>query len=148
MNISQSSVSFPDKTFSARLIGSIKTITFFIIFLTIVMCSGSKSTMIIGLLISFAIFLFYLIEHANWSRYYITDISLRADSKIKIIYYDRNLKREYITNLKSLTFDKKFVWYKIRGQRAPYLFIQNLNDGFKIKQYGIGDWNEATIDKI
>lgn len=114
------------------------------------MCSGSKinDTFIIGLLIGLAIFLFYLIENANWNRYYITDIFLTTDNKIKIIYYEKDCKKEYTADIKSLTFDKKFVWYKIRGQRVPYLIIQNLCDGFKIKQYDVGNWDEATIDKI
>lgn len=126
-----------------------KIITLFVIVLTIAMYSGSKSneTVRIALLIGLTIFLFYLVENAGWSRCYITNIHLMADNKIKIIYYDKDFKKEYINDIKSLTFDKKFVWYKIRG-RAPYLIIQNLSDGFKIKQHDVGSWDEATIDKI
>ena len=68
-------------------------------------------------------------------------------NKIKIIYYDKDDRKEYTTENESLKINKKFVWYKTRG-RVPYLIFQNKNDNFKIKQYDVGSWDETAIDNI
>lgn len=126
-----------------------KTMTFFVIVLTIVMCLSSTTTseIIISLLVGFVILIFYFLEYRKWSTYYITDISKLAGNKIKIIYYDKDDRKEYTTESELLTINKKFVWYKTRG-RVPYLIFQNNKDKFKIKQYDVGNWDETTIDNI
>jgi hypothetical protein len=148
MDTSKSLVSFPYKTFSERLINSMKIMIFFVIALTIVMClsSSTNSEIIISLLVGFVIFIFYFLEHRKWSRYYITDIFQLTGNKIKIIYYDKDDRKEYITENELLKINKKFVWYK-RG-RVPYLIFQNNNDNFKIKQYEVDSWDETAIDNI
>lgn len=139
----------PFKTFSARLINSMRMMTIFVIILTVIMYTNSSSTetKLIGLFIGLGLFTFYVIEHLKWCRYYITSIALTIDNKLEINYYDKDIYKKYSADLTSLTIEKKNVWYKTRGQ-VPYIVIQNLNDNFRITQYDICDWDETQIDKL
>ena len=124
--------------------------TFFVIVLTAIMYSSSSSndTKQIALFVGLTIFLFYLGENFKWSRLYITEIIRTTENKIKIIYYDKDVKNEFTADIKQLSFDKRFVWYKIRETRAPYLVIKNTSDGVSINQHDVGDWDEKAMDKI
>jgi hypothetical protein len=126
-----------------------KYMTIFVIILTAIMYSSGSSndTKEIALFVGLAIFLFYLAENYKWSRFYITDIIRTTNDKIKIIYYDRDVKKEFTADVKQLSFDKRFVWYKVRS-RAPYLVIKKTGDGVNIEQHDVGDWDEKTMDRI
>jgi hypothetical protein len=137
-------INIPAKPFFKRLNNSMRTMTIFVILLTLTMYANSKLS---GLLIGLTIFIFYLIEHLKWCRYYITKVTLTTDNNVKIAYHDKDSYNEYSSLLSRLTIEKKKVWYKIRGQ-VNYIVIQNLTDNFMIKQYVVCDWDEQKFDDL
>lgn len=136
-------IQFPFKSFSSRVVESMVWAMIFVFVLTVVMVTSSNSN--IGLLIGFCIFLFYLMENRSWGRFYITEVSRNSDVEIKIVYYDRDERKECTLNIKTMEISREQVWYKIRGI-VSYISIKDKNSDFRIRQFLIGKWDETAFD--
>jgi hypothetical protein len=100
------------------------------------------------LLAGIVLFSFYLIERLYWGRFYITEISELPDDQLKITYMDRNKVKEYIGDKKSFRIQRNSVWYKMKADREPYLTLKDEQKGFTLKQFVLGDWQDALINKL
>ena len=107
---------------------------------------GTESpwTLLAGVLL----FSLYLIERMYWGRIYITDISEMPDDKLKITYLDKNEVKEYIGEKKSLRIQRKSVWYKMKADAEQYFTLEDEQKGFVLKQFALGDWEDATINQL
>lgn len=107
---------------------------------------GTESlwTLLAGILL----FAFYLMERLHWGRIYITEICELPDDKLKITYMDKNEVKEYIGEKKSFRVQRNSVWYKMKADREDYLTLKDEQKGFTLKQFVLGDWQDAVINQL
>jgi hypothetical protein len=107
---------------------------------------GTESlwTLLAGILL----FAFYLTERLHWGRIYITEICELPDAKLKITYMDKNEVKEYIGEKKSFRVQRNSVWYKMKADREDYLTLKDEQKGFTLKQFVLGDWQDAVINQL
>lgn len=94
------------------------------------------------------LFSLYLIERLYWGKIYITDISELPDDKLKITYLDKNEVKEYIGDKKSFRIQRNSVWYKMKADREQYFTLKDEQKGFTLKQFALGDWQDAMINQL
>lgn len=85
------------------------------------------------------------IEYRRWAQGYISRVN-KNGVKLEIGYFIKD--KEYFVEDDAITFqfEKRRVWYKINGG-SPFLQI-NHQGNVMVKQFTIGDIDEAVIDKI
>jgi hypothetical protein len=106
--------------------------------------TGSLWTLPAGLLL----FAFYFLERLYWGRYYIIDIEELADERLKITYMDKNELKEYTGDKKSMHIQRGSVWYKMKADKELYLIFKDEQKGFSLKQFALGDWEDAFINQF
>lgn len=94
------------------------------------------------------LFALYFMERLYWGRIYITEICELPGNKLKITYMDRNEVKEYIGEKKSFRLQRNSVWYKMKADREEYLTFKDEQKGFTLKQFALGDWQEAVISQL
>jgi len=100
------------------------------------------------LLAGVVLFSLYFFERSAWARFYITDISELPNDKLKITYMDKNTVKEYTGDKKSFKLQRSSVWYKMKADEEQYLVLKDEQKGFSLKQYALGDWEDAMINKL
>lgn len=85
------------------------------------------------------------IEYRKWAQGYISRINENG-GKLEISYFIKD--KEYVVEDDPIAFQfkKKRVWYKINSG-SPFLQIKH-HGNVVVKQFTIGDIDEAVIDKI
>src|SRR5215471_17094285 len=111
------------KKYSSRVVHNVRGAAIFALILTTVMYFSNPSTL--SLIIGLLVFLFYLFEEIRWCRIYITSVSLSPGNKVKFVYLDRDVQREYSTTIGDLDIKKAFIWYKVKPKPVPFLVIRN-----------------------
>lgn len=138
-------VNFKKITFFKRIVPSIRSALILISLITLGAYILHPSAL--TLLLWSALFFYILIESINECRFYISKIELIEKSQIKIEYLDNDFFKNYTGDLKSLSIEKKFIWYKIR-LKTPYLRITDNSSALSIKQYEIGKWSRELMSKV
>lgn len=106
--------------------------------------TDSAWTVLAGLVL----FGFYFKERLKWGRIYITEIREMPENKLKIIYLDKNDIKEYVADKNSLSIQRNSVRYRLRADKEDYIIFKDEEKGFTLKQYALGDWEDATINEL
>jgi len=100
------------RKYSSGVVHNVRGAAIFALILTAVMYLSNPSAL--SLIIGLLVFLFYLFEEIRWCRIYITSVSVSPGNKVKFVYLDKDVQREYSTTIVDLDMKKAFIWYKVK----------------------------------
>ncbi|HYG38938.1 MAG TPA: hypothetical protein VD908_09975 [Cytophagales bacterium] len=128
--------------YSKRMARSIRVIIFIALLFLLILTMFSE--WYYGVIIASLIFLIQYFKLVESQRFFITYLKIENKSVV-INYYDTNVKRTLIGDLKDFEFKKRLAF--LNRSRTPYLLICYKGNSI-IKQFELGNWDEVLFKKI